>query len=159
MTRKTVGKPCYFKKKKLLLIEGAKVASWKDIFGPEEIQHFAQREKCSLLHCNRKAGWQKKHTVQQIRFSHTCKTISFHKWKWVFFYSSVFNIFDHPQSRDQKCQGQEPAPCFRVKSSEWPFTKIGIFSLVPLDLMDLHCFFTGNHLVMLQIKLAKLQLC
>lgn len=68
------------------------------------------------------------------------------------FYGSVFNVLDYPQSRDQKCQGQEQALSFRDKSSEWPFIKIGIFSLVPLGLLDLHCFFTSNHFVMLQIN-------
>lgn len=118
------------------------------------MHHFARGRSTVIHTMNRRAGWQKKHTVHGIRFSHTCKTTSFHnRWKWVLFYSSVFNILDHPQSRDQKCQGQEQAPGFRVKSSEWPFTKIGIFSLVPLGLLDLHCFFTRNHLAMLQINM------
>lgn len=111
------------------------------------------RGKSAVIYTvNRRVGWQKKYTVHWIRFSHTCKTVSFQEWKWVLLYSSVFNILDHTQSRNQKCQGQEQAPSFRVKSSKWPFTKIEIFSLVPLGFLDLHCFFTRNHLLFLQLN-------
>lgn len=102
---------------------------------------------------NGSVGWQQEQTIHWIKYPDTCKAISFHiKWKLVVFYSSVFNIVNHHQPRDQKFQGQEQGPTFRVQSSEWPFKGNSHFSLVPLGLWSYTVFSTVKHFVTLQIN-------
>lgn len=55
-----------------------------------------------------------------------------------------------PETRNAKVKNNPSASEAKVQNDL--LKKIGIFSPVPLGLLDLHCFFTSNHFVTLQIN-------
>lgn len=116
MTRKTLRKTVFLYKKLLLIEEGIKFHHEKTHLCLNKFTILPRGRNSVIYTTNRSVGWQREQTVHWIKFSHTCKTISFHiKWKLVVFYSSVFNILNHHQPRDQKSQGQEQAPTLSQK--------------------------------------------